>query len=48
MTKKNLKFSLSDLVIKEIDNQIKRGVNKKEFEDILHPIIKNRIKEWIK
>ncbi len=48
MTKKYLEYSLSDLIIKEIDNEIKEGVNKKEFEDVLHHIIENRIKEWIK
>jgi len=48
MTKNQGEYSLSDLVIEEIDNEIKKGVNKKEFEDKLHPIIKNHIKEWIK
>ncbi len=47
MAKKQGKYSLSELIIEEIDHEIKKGVNKKEFEDIIHPIIKNRIKEWL-
>lgn len=48
MVKKQREYSLSDLVIEEIDNEIKKGVIKEEFEDKLHPLIKNQIKEWIK
>ncbi len=48
MSKNQGEYSLSDLVIEEIENEIKKGVIKKEFEDKLYPIIKNHIKEWIK
>jgi len=48
LKKNQREYSLSDLVIEEINVEIKKGVNKLEFEDRLHPIIKNHIKEWIK
>ncbi len=40
--------SISSQIIEEIENQIKKGLNKNEFKINIHQIIKNKILEWLK
>lgn len=46
--KKNKDSTLSELIVEEIENQMIKGINKKKFENNLHKIVTDKIKEWMK
>jgi len=48
MAKKISKKSISELIIREVESQIKKDINKKEYENHLHKIVTDQVKELMK
>ena len=48
MAKKISDISISELIIREVENQIKKDMNKKEYENNLHKIVTDKVKELMK
>ncbi len=46
--KKNKGSTLSELIVDEIESQMIKGINKKKYNENLHIIITDKIKEWMK
>lgn len=48
MAKKISKKSISELIIREVESQIKKDINKKEYENNLHKIVTDQVIELMK